>query len=96
MTTKRHLKTVGTQATVKKVKSLILKENLLTQRFIASKLGTSSSADIDEVQLHMDKASSYTSKSSAAYFAKKESETEIKCTYAFPVDFCVLGLLKRA
>ncbi|GFT82657.1 hypothetical protein TNCV_1634311 [Trichonephila clavipes] len=42
MTTKPHPMTIGRQATVKKVKSLILKENLLTQRFITSKLRISS------------------------------------------------------
>ncbi|GFW33860.1 hypothetical protein TNCV_3589451 [Trichonephila clavipes] len=42
MTMKSHAKTVGTQATIKKVKSQILKENLPTQRFIALKLGMSS------------------------------------------------------
>ncbi|GFT67559.1 hypothetical protein TNCV_2361521 [Trichonephila clavipes] len=42
MTTKLHPKTVQTQATIKKVKFLTLKENPLTQRFIASKLGISS------------------------------------------------------
>ncbi|GFS52829.1 hypothetical protein TNCV_3122281 [Trichonephila clavipes] len=35
--------------------------------------------DIDKVKLHMDKAPSNMSKSTAAYLAKKESETGIKC-----------------
>ncbi|GFW54357.1 hypothetical protein TNCV_3703171 [Trichonephila clavipes] len=39
MTTKPHPKTVRTQATIKKVKSLILKENTQTQKFITSELG---------------------------------------------------------
>ncbi|PRD20506.1 UNVERIFIED_CONTAM: hypothetical protein NCL1_54413 [Trichonephila clavipes] len=57
--------------------------------------------DIDKVELHMDKASSHTSKSTAAYLAKKESETEIKhilfdeirvkSTYASPINFCAFG-----
>ena len=42
MTAKPHPKTVRTQVNIKKVKSLILKENSLTQRSIASKLGMSS------------------------------------------------------
>ncbi|GFW80550.1 uncharacterized protein TNCV_2416521 [Trichonephila clavipes] len=54
--------------------------------------------DFDKVKLHMDKASSHTSKSTAAYLAKKESETGIKCIrfdemhvkspYASAMDFC--------
>ncbi|GFX24119.1 hypothetical protein TNCV_2436121 [Trichonephila clavipes] len=36
--------------------------------------------DIDEVELHMDKASCHTSTSIAVYLAKKESETGIKNT----------------
>ncbi|GFU73375.1 hypothetical protein TNCV_332441 [Trichonephila clavipes] len=39
MTTKLHPKTFQTQEAIKKLKSLILKENRLTQRFIASRLG---------------------------------------------------------
>ncbi|GFX08855.1 transposase [Trichonephila clavipes] len=35
--------------------------------------------DIDKVELHMDKVSSHTSKSTAAYLPKKESEIGIKC-----------------
>ena len=42
MTMKIHPKTVQMQATTKKVKSLILKENSLTLKFITSKLGMSS------------------------------------------------------
>ncbi|GFU84856.1 hypothetical protein TNCV_2127971 [Trichonephila clavipes] len=41
MITKRHPKTVRTQTTLKKAKSLILKESQPTQRFFASKLGMS-------------------------------------------------------
>ncbi|GFW96636.1 uncharacterized protein TNCV_2846931 [Trichonephila clavipes] len=62
--------------------------------------------DIDKVEHQMDKASSHTSKSIAAYLAKKESETGIKCIPfdeisvkshdASPTDFCAFGLLKRA
>ena len=39
MTTKTHPKTVRMQATIKKVASLIPKENPLTNKFIAPKLG---------------------------------------------------------
>ncbi|GFV38431.1 hypothetical protein TNCV_4393121 [Trichonephila clavipes] len=39
ITTKPHPKTAQTQATIKKVMSLILKEQPLTQRFIVSKTG---------------------------------------------------------
>ncbi|GFS73403.1 hypothetical protein TNCV_1101361 [Trichonephila clavipes] len=42
MATKPYPKTGRTQATKKKVKSLVLKENPPTQRFIISKLGMSS------------------------------------------------------
>ncbi|GFV72205.1 transposable element Tcb2 transposase [Trichonephila clavipes] len=42
MTTKPHPKTVRMQTTIKKVKSLILKKNPPTQRFLASKAGMSS------------------------------------------------------
>ncbi|GFW37488.1 uncharacterized protein TNCV_860951 [Trichonephila clavipes] len=62
--------------------------------------------DIDKVELHMHKTFSHMSKSTTAYLAKKESETGIKCIpfdevrvkspYASAMDFCVLGLLKRA
>ncbi|GFU80310.1 hypothetical protein TNCV_3520861 [Trichonephila clavipes] len=38
MITKLHPKTIRTQATIKEVKSLIIKENTPTQRYIASKL----------------------------------------------------------
>ena len=44
MTAKPPPKTVRTQVNIKKVKSLILKENPSTQRSIASKLGMSSGA----------------------------------------------------
>ena len=50
----------------------------------------------------MGKASCYTSKSTAVYFEKKESETGIKCVSldeipvkspdAQPMDFCAFGL----
>ncbi|GFX20016.1 hypothetical protein TNCV_1435761 [Trichonephila clavipes] len=42
MTAEPHPMTVRKQATVKKVKSLILKENPLIQKLIAANLGTSS------------------------------------------------------
>ncbi|GFX40857.1 uncharacterized protein TNCV_3760781 [Trichonephila clavipes] len=60
---------------------------------------------INKVDLHMYKASSHTSKSTATYLANKESETGIKCIpldemrvklpYASLMDFCAFGLLKR-
>ncbi|GFU65219.1 hypothetical protein TNCV_2134241 [Trichonephila clavipes] len=106
MTMKPHPKTVQTQATIKKVRNLILKGNSLIQRFIASKLGMSSSFDIDKFELHMDKKSLVTSKSTAAFLAKKESETGIKLIpfhetpakspNASSTEFCAFGLLKRA
>ncbi|GFV96413.1 hypothetical protein TNCV_2869901 [Trichonephila clavipes] len=46
MTMKLHPKTVQTHATIKKVKSLILKENPPTKRFIALKLGMSFGTEI--------------------------------------------------
>ncbi|GFU01904.1 uncharacterized protein TNCV_1523991 [Trichonephila clavipes] len=62
--------------------------------------------DIEKVELHMDKASGHTTKSIAAYFAKKESETGIKCIpfdethvkspYTSAMDFCAFVLLKLA
>ncbi|GFV99550.1 uncharacterized protein TNCV_5079141 [Trichonephila clavipes] len=58
--------------------------------------------DFDKVQLHMDRASSHTSKSTATYLAKKESETgmkyipfdeiHIKSPYASAMNFCAFGL----
>ncbi|GFT57170.1 hypothetical protein TNCV_1691841 [Trichonephila clavipes] len=54
----------------------------------------------------MDKASSHTSMSTAAYLAKKGPETGIKCApfdkirvksfYASTINFCAFGLLKPA
>ncbi|GFV92361.1 hypothetical protein TNCV_3949711 [Trichonephila clavipes] len=54
----------------------------------------------------VDKASAYPFKSTAAYLAKKESKTGIKCisfdeifvksSDASSMDFCAFGLLKRA
>ncbi|GFV96414.1 uncharacterized protein TNCV_2869911 [Trichonephila clavipes] len=54
----------------------------------------------------MDKAPSRTFKLTAAYLAKEESETRIKCIpfdeirikspYLSAMDFCAFGLLKRA
>ncbi|GFV78836.1 uncharacterized protein TNCV_4079361 [Trichonephila clavipes] len=59
---------------------------------------------IDKFELHMDKTSSHTSKSTAACLGKKESETGIKCIPfdevrekspdAFSVNYCAFGLLK--
>ncbi|GFX89214.1 uncharacterized protein TNCV_1339131 [Trichonephila clavipes] len=61
--------------------------------------------DNDKVEFHMDKACSNTSKSTATYLAKKESETGIKCIPFDEIrvkspntslmDFCVLSLLKQ-
>ncbi|GFW86040.1 hypothetical protein TNCV_1968481 [Trichonephila clavipes] len=53
----------------------------------------------------MEKASNHKSKSTAAYLAKKDTETVIKCfpfdeirvksPYASVMNFCAFGLLKR-
>ncbi|GFU83229.1 uncharacterized protein TNCV_3738401 [Trichonephila clavipes] len=60
--------------------------------------------DIDYVKPHMDKASSHVSKSTAAYLAKNESGTGIKCilfneirvksSYTSAMDFNAFDLLK--
>ncbi|GFU83097.1 hypothetical protein TNCV_65671 [Trichonephila clavipes] len=62
--------------------------------------------DSDKVELHMDIASSHTSKSNAAYLAKKESEAGIKCIPfdeilkkspdASPMNYSAFCLLKQA
>ncbi|GFU71642.1 hypothetical protein TNCV_3035821 [Trichonephila clavipes] len=49
MASKHHSKTVQTNATIKKGKSLILRENQPTQIFIASKLGVFSGTLIDQL-----------------------------------------------
>ncbi|GFY23754.1 hypothetical protein TNCV_1630361 [Trichonephila clavipes] len=54
-------------------------KNILEPIF-EEEIPTSYGKDLGEVELHMDKASSHTSKSTAAYL----------------VDFCAFGLLKRA
>ncbi|GFX95910.1 hypothetical protein TNCV_2084901 [Trichonephila clavipes] len=54
MTTNAHPKSIQTQATIKKMKSLISKESSPTQRFIESKLGKSPgtfNAEIVEVEI---------------------------------------------
>lgn len=61
--------------------------------------------DIDKVWVHMDKASSHTSASTAAYLATLQEETQIraipftdipvKSPDASPLDFCGFGLLKK-
>ena len=61
--------------------------------------------EASKVLIHMDKASSHTSKSSRAYYQKMENETKIrvipfssipvKSPDASPMDFCGFGLLKR-
>ncbi|GFX17514.1 hypothetical protein TNCV_3411141 [Trichonephila clavipes] len=89
MTTKPYRTTVQTQATIKKRKYLIEKENPPTQRFVTGmfycNVLTVFGEEIpvlngkDKVELGMDKASSYMSKLTAAYLANKESETETKC-----------------
>ncbi|GFV81971.1 hypothetical protein TNCV_3151691 [Trichonephila clavipes] len=54
---------------------------------------------IDKIELYMGKASTHTSKSTAAFFAKKESETGIKSIDGIRVkpnyEFCTFGILKR-
>ncbi|GFV92559.1 hypothetical protein TNCV_1744641 [Trichonephila clavipes] len=50
--------------------------NFETQNIFEEKIPTLYGKDIDKVQRHMDKASSHPSTSTAAYLAKKESETQ--------------------
>ncbi|GFU83606.1 uncharacterized protein TNCV_1886411 [Trichonephila clavipes] len=62
--------------------------------------------DIDKFELQMSKASSYTSKSTATYLPKKESETGImfflfdkipvKSPDTSSMEFCAFGLIKPA
>jgi hypothetical protein len=62
--------------------------------------------DLDKVELHQDKASSHTSKSTALFLEKMRNETGIKAIPfghipvkspdASPMDFCAFGLLKQA
>ncbi|GFS65560.1 uncharacterized protein TNCV_2469421 [Trichonephila clavipes] len=64
------------------------------------------SKGIIKVELHMDKATSHMSHSTAAYLAKKESKTGIKyiplderpvkSPDAFPMNFYAFGFLKQA
>ncbi|GFT25171.1 hypothetical protein TNCV_180561 [Trichonephila clavipes] len=88
---KKQPKTVRMQTTIKKVKSLILKENPLAQKFYASKLGMFSGTqnmlkpifDEEIPALYgkdIDKVElpmdQVSCHMSADYLAKKESETE--------------------
>ncbi|GFV59020.1 uncharacterized protein TNCV_1814091 [Trichonephila clavipes] len=88
-----------------KINSLYYQQNILESIF-KEEIPTLYGKHIDKVELHMNKASSHTSKSTAAYLPKTESETGIKCIpfdeigvkslYASAMDFCAFGLLKRA
>jgi hypothetical protein len=61
--------------------------------------------EASKVWIHMDKASSHTSRSSMSWYAQMEAETQIhvipfshipvKSPDASPMDFCGFGLLKR-
>ncbi|GFW95429.1 uncharacterized protein TNCV_1721311 [Trichonephila clavipes] len=76
-------------------------QNILKPSF-EEEIHTLNGKDIDKVELHMDKTSSHTSKSTAAYLAKKESETginyipfddivRVKSPYASVMDFCAFS-----
>ena len=63
--------------------------------------------DFDEVELHQDKASSHTSKSTTLFLEKLRNETGIKAIpfghipvkspdASSPMDFCAFGQLKQA
>ncbi|GFU67274.1 transposase [Trichonephila clavipes] len=87
-----------------KINLLYYQQNIL-EPFFAEEIPTLYLEDIDKFELRMDKASSHMSNSTAAYLAKKESETRIMCIpfdkmrvkspYAFKMDFFAFGLLKR-
>ncbi|GFT97619.1 RNase H domain-containing protein [Trichonephila clavipes] len=88
-----------------RINSLSYQQNILKPIF-DKEIPTLHRKDIDKVELHIDKASSNTSKSTTAKIAKKHSETGIKCTSfdeipvksleTSPLDFWAFGLLKRA
>ncbi|GFX43608.1 hypothetical protein TNCV_510571 [Trichonephila clavipes] len=80
MTTKLHPKTVQTRATIKKVKSLILKENPQTEISIATKLGMCSGTKDSETGIKCILC----------------NEIRVKSPYTSPMDFCAFDLLKRA
>ncbi|GFW88168.1 uncharacterized protein TNCV_3500571 [Trichonephila clavipes] len=61
-----------------KINSRYYQQNILEPIF-EEEIPTLYGKDIDKVELHMDKASSHTSKSNADYLTKKESETIINC-----------------
>ncbi|GFX29061.1 uncharacterized protein TNCV_3031031 [Trichonephila clavipes] len=89
-----------------KINLLYYKKNIL-EPFFEEEIPALYGNDIDKFELHMDKASSHTSKSTAACLAKKKNrnrnkiyilvyEIRVKSPYAFAMDFCAFGLLKRA
>ncbi|GFY20249.1 retrovirus-related Pol polyprotein from transposon 412 [Trichonephila clavipes] len=63
---------------------------------------TSYGKNIDKIEIHVDKTSSNTPKSTTTYLAKKESKTGIKCIpfddipAASTMNFCAFGSLKQA
>ncbi|GFW35060.1 hypothetical protein TNCV_5066261 [Trichonephila clavipes] len=80
MTSKLYPKTVRTQATIKRMKSLILKEHPSTQRLIASKLGMS---PVLKKELETE------------IKCIAIDEIRVKSPYASAMDFSAFGLLKR-
>ncbi|GFX68998.1 hypothetical protein TNCV_683571 [Trichonephila clavipes] len=61
-----------------KINSFLYQQNILEPIF-EEKFLSCMKKDVNKVELHMDKASNHACESTAAYLAKKESETEIKC-----------------
>ncbi len=90
---------------VNKINSLYHQQNSLETIF-EEEIPALYKKDIYKVEIYMDKASSQTSKSTAAYLPNKESEIGIKCILfneipvkppdTSPIDFCAFSLLKQA
>ncbi|GFY01293.1 uncharacterized protein TNCV_5077601 [Trichonephila clavipes] len=72
-----------------KINSLYYQQNILEPIF-EEEIPTLYGKDIGKVEFHMNKGSNHTSKSTAAYSGKKESETGIKCIPfdEIPLRFC--------
>ncbi|GFU74217.1 transposase [Trichonephila clavipes] len=88
-----------------KINSLYYQQNISEPIFV-EEIPVLYGNDIYEVELHMDKAFSHTSKSKTAYLAKIDAETGIKCikfdeipvklSKSSPMDLCTVGLVKLA
>ncbi|GFV54757.1 uncharacterized protein TNCV_3844761 [Trichonephila clavipes] len=99
---KLKIKKVSSKA---KINSLYYQKKILEPIF-EEEIQTLYGKDIYKVGFHVDKVPSHTSKSTAAYLTKKESETGLKCIpfdeirvkspYTYPMDFFAFGLLNRA